>query len=88
MTDLEFKQSLEQINNNVEEISHKVGGSWHALWRGILSGFGYVIGAFVAILIIGWVLNIIGIIPAFKQQVESLKDTLQQTQQRPVPPSK
>lgn len=85
MDDQEFQKQIENINLNVEKINHRVGGSAMALWRGVLAGFGYVIGAFIAILIIGWVLNAIGVIPAFKAQVESLKDTLQQAQTRQVP---
>jgi hypothetical protein len=82
------EQQVAQISENVEKINRRLGGSGMAFWRGILSGFGYIIGAFIAVLLIGWVLNAIGVIPAFKAQVESLKSTLQQAQPRQVPGQK
>ena len=81
-------QQIVEIKEHVVRIDRRIGGAGMALWRGILTGFGYIIGAFIAILIIGWVLNVIGIIPSFKQQVNSLKDTLQQAQQRQIPAKK
>ncbi len=77
----------EQILVTLESINHRVGGSWMALWRGLLTGFGGVIGAFIAVLIIGWVLNIVGIIPALRQQATAWRDSLQQAQQRQLPSS-
>ena len=84
MTDNDFHEKLVEINDNVAKINHRIGGSGMALWRGILSGFGYVIGALVALIIIGWVLNVVGIIPAFRETVNSLKDNLQQTSSKPL----
>jgi len=80
MNENDLNKNVSEINDHVAQISRKVGGSWLALWRGILTGFGYIIGALIAVIIIGWVLNIVGVIPAFKNQVESLKNTFQQAQ--------
>jgi len=80
MTENDLNRTLTELNKNVEILNRRLGGSWTHLWRGILSGFGYVAGALVAIIIIGWVLNVVGIIPAFRTQVESLKNSFQQAQ--------
>jgi hypothetical protein len=88
MNDNDLGSQVAEIRETVSQINRRIGGSWHALWRGILTGFGYLLGAFVAILIIGVILNIVGIIPAFKQQVTSFKDALQQVQQRQFPVQK
>lgn len=88
MTEHDLGGSVAELNENVKYIRRRVGGSGMALWRGIMSGFGYVIGAFVAVLLIGWVLNALGVIPSFKAQIDSLKSSLQQVQQRQIPSTK
>jgi len=88
MDENQLSRQIAEINHNVTKINQRIGGGGMALWRGALSGFGYIVGAFIAVLIIGWVLNAIGVIPAFKQQVESLKTTLQQAQTRQIPSAK
>ncbi len=88
MNDNNLDEKIEQINDNVSRINRRIGGSAMAVWRGMLSGFGYIIGASIAILIIGWILNVVGVIPTFKQQVESLKTTIKQAQQRQIPGAK
>ena len=75
-----LETTVREIQTNIEQINHKVGGSFKSLFRGVLTGFGSVIGAALAILVIGWVLNFIGIIPAFRTQIDELKDALRQTQ--------
>lgn len=44
--------------------------------RGIIYGFGYVVGAIIIIAIIGWILNQIGVIPAFAHFVGTLQHYL------------
>jgi hypothetical protein len=88
MNENDLNRQMAEINENVAKINRRIGGNGMSLWRGILSGFGYIVGAFIAVLIIGWVLNAIGVIPAFKQQVESLKDALRQAQTKQIPGSK
>lgn len=81
----EIKKEVQEINENVEFIRVKIGGGWHALFRGMLSGFGYIMGAFVALLIIGWMLNVVGIIPAFSRQADAWRQTLQQSSAKVQP---
>jgi hypothetical protein len=80
MIENDLNKGIAELNKNVETLNRRLGGSWTHLWRGILSGFGYVFGALIAVLIIGWILNIVGIIPAFRSQIDSLKNSLQQAQ--------
>lgn len=80
----EIKRDVEEINENVEKILIKTGGYWTSFFRGLLTGFGSVIGAFIALLIIGWVLNVVGIIPAFSRQADTWRQSLQQTSTKAV----
>lgn len=80
----DLKHQLQNIQAEIAEVSDKLGGNFWAFFRGVLTGFGSVIGAFLAALIIGWVLNVIGIIPALQNKVDQWQATLQggpQTQQ-------
>jgi len=85
MSEQDLGKNVAELNENVARIDRRLGGSFMALWRGILAGFGYIIGASIAILIIGWVLNAVGVIPSLKTQVDSLKQIVQEAQQRQVP---
>jgi hypothetical protein len=80
MIDEELKAHLEAINRNVYSVNAKLAGKWNAFVRGILTGFGSVLGAFIAVAIIGYILNLVGIIPSLKSEVDSWKNILQQTQ--------
>ncbi len=81
----DLKHQLQNIQAEITEVSDKLGGNFWAFFRGLLTGFGSVIGAFLALLIIGWVLNVIGIIPAMRNKVEQLQETLQSAQQSQLP---
>lgn len=52
-------------------------GLWHTLWRGCIYGAGYVVGAVLIIVIVGWILNIIGVIPAFSREVTEFRTALE-----------
>ncbi len=81
-----LETSVREIQTNIEQINHKVGGNWKSLSRGLLTGFGSIVGAALAIVLIGWVLNFIGVIPAFKNQATQWRDALQQTSSRQLIP--
>ena len=88
MHEHDLGKNVEELNDNVAKINRRMGGSFMALWRGILAGFGYIIGASIAILIIGWLLNAVGVIPSLKQQVDSFKSAVEQAQYHQVPAKK
>ncbi len=81
----EIKREVEEINKSVQLVALKLGGNWTAILRGVLAGFGSVIGAFMALAIIGWILNIVGIIPAFHQQADLWRESLQQAAVKQLP---
>jgi hypothetical protein len=77
MIDPELKNHLEKIENELSHIRKSSAGTWQALGRGVVYGAGYVIGAVFIIVIIGWVLNVIGVIPAFDRQVTAFRTALE-----------
>ncbi len=84
MLDPELKEYLKAINANIEQVN-KGNNWWKALSHGLFTGFGYVLGFVIALVVLGWVLNIVGIIPAFKKEVDDWRRLLQQTQQQKLP---
>ena len=84
MLDPELKEYLKTINANIEQVN-KGNNWWKALSNGLFTGFGYVLGFVIALVVLGWVLNIVGIIPAFKKEVDDWRRLLQQTQQQKLP---
>jgi hypothetical protein len=80
MNDFFKDKRLTEINDNLDKINSRMGNYWFAFGRGLLTGFGSVLGAGIAILLIGWFLNIIGVIPAFKSYTDDLRNAFDQTQ--------
>ena len=79
MIDPDLKKQLDLVNKNLYEINRKTGSSlWRSFVSGTLSGLGSVIGVAIALAIIGWILNTVGIIPAFREQVHNLQQSLDQ----------
>lgn len=72
--------SIKQINENLVKVNQRLGSYWSALLKGLLYGLGTVIGAGLALILIGWFLNVIGVIPGVKQVAEQWRTTIQQTQ--------
>jgi hypothetical protein len=78
MIETDLKARLDEMNDNLVQIK-KNGGVWKSFVRGILTGIGSVLGAVVAITIVGWVLNTIGVIPGFKEQAKKFQGMWQET---------
>lgn len=72
---------LQQINDNLVKIDKKLGGYWLTFGKGLLYGLGTVIGAALAIILIGWFLNVIGVIPALKKTSDDWRSAIQQVQE-------
>ena len=79
MLDPELKQELEKVNRSLVGIFHKTESLWRAFVRGMLSGIGSVFGIALAILLIGWILNVLGIIPGIQKQAQQWQSMWQQT---------
>lgn len=76
--DLELKGYLEKFDQRLQAIQYKKEGMLRAFFRGIMSGLGYIAGFVLALVIIGFILNVIGVIPAFRQQAREWQQTLEQ----------
>ncbi|MCL5775043.1 MAG: DUF5665 domain-containing protein [Patescibacteria group bacterium] len=84
MIDPELKTQLEKIDNHLVGIFHKTESLWRAFVRGMLQGIGSIVGIALAIFFIGWLLNVMGIIPGIREQAREWqsmwKQTLEQVQ--------
>lgn len=69
---------LEELNKNLADINSKLGNFWFAFGKGLLTGFGSVLGAGLAVILIGWFLNIVGVIPALQNTAEEWRNVFQQ----------
>lgn len=84
MTEQDLQSLLEEINSNTAKAARGLPW-WKVLLNGVFGGFGYVVGFVMAIAILGFALNVIGVIPAFRREVEDWQKLLQQTQQQKLP---
>ncbi|HEX3100033.1 MAG TPA: hypothetical protein VHQ41_03635 [Patescibacteria group bacterium] len=73
-------KKLDELNKNLEGINRKMGSYKSAFSKGLLYGLGTIIGAGLAIILIGWFLNVIGVIPALKTSADQWRQAFQQTQ--------
>lgn len=70
---------LDELNQNLSGINKKLGSMWFAFGKGLLYGLGSVLGAGIAIILIGWFLNVIGVIPALRDSADQWREAFQQT---------
>ena len=84
MLEPELKTQLEKMDNHLVGIFHKTENLWRAFFRGMLQGIGSVVGIALAILLIGWILNVLGVIPGIRDKANEWqamwKQTLEQVQ--------
>jgi tetrahydromethanopterin S-methyltransferase subunit A len=74
MIDPELQTQLELIRKNLEDIKNNVSrpSRWKVFVQGIWHGVGYLIGLILAIALVGWILNLIGVIPFLKNIANEL----------------
>ena len=77
MIDPELDNDLHKIEAELSHMDKATTGTWQTLWRGLIYGAGYVVGAVIIVVVIGWILNIVGIIPAFSNQVTQFRNALE-----------
>ncbi|HEV8666336.1 MAG TPA: hypothetical protein VN665_00615 [Candidatus Paceibacterota bacterium] len=58
-------EHLQKIETELEEIKERTADPKRSLFNGILSGAGAIIGSITALIILGWLLSLIGILPGF-----------------------
>lgn len=77
MIDPELKNDLEDIEEKLSYMDKVASGTWRTLWRGVIYGAGYAIGAIVIIVVVGWILDVVGVIPALNNQVAEFRMALE-----------
>ena len=80
MNDVDLQKHVEQIEQQLIAINKKTPGHLGAFGKGVLTGFGSLIGVALGLVILGYVLNAIGVIPAFRSEADSWKQILQRSQ--------
>lgn len=64
---------LAKIEGQLSDIQH-TSGSWKGWFlRGVMQGAGIVLGTILAVMLTGWLLSILGIIPGFGDLAEYLR---------------
>ena len=82
MTEQEFDKRISDIQLELKKISSNTHSPvWRSFINGALSGLGSVIGVAIALTIIAWILNSVGVIPAFRAEVNKLNNTLDEIKQ-------
>lgn len=76
MIDPELKHHLEKIEGELKDFHKASFRPSLILFRGSIYGAGTVLGAVLVVIIVGWILNIIGVIPAFADQVNEFRAAL------------
>lgn len=69
-------QQLKQIKKELVEIRERTANPKHAFVNGILYGAGALVGGIVAVALIGWVLNVLGIIPGFGELADYVRSLM------------
>lgn len=70
-------QKLAEIESTLEDI-HKIlkPTRWQMFVQGLWRAVGYLVGLILAIAIIGWILNVIGLIPFLSEFSNNMKEIL------------
>ncbi|MEI8339640.1 MAG: DUF5665 domain-containing protein [bacterium] len=76
--DPELKTKLDEIEVTLKDVDDSLNPShWKLLKEGLWRGVGYLIGVLVAFAILGWILNVIGVIPFLQDFSQTMRDNLQ-----------
>ncbi len=76
MIDPELKTHLKNIEKEVTVLRKEMTSLWDVFMRGLVNGAGYVVGAAIILTLIGWILNIAGVIPAFTKGVNEFRASI------------
>lgn len=80
-TEQQLEEGLEHLKNIQEELSEikeQTANPWASFWRGMLQGAGAIVGGIAAIILLGWVLSLLGILPGFSVIVDSIRTAMSQ----------
>ena len=56
-------EHLEKIEEELEQIKERTNDPKRSLFNGILSGMGAIVGSIAALILLGWLLWLVGILP-------------------------
>ena len=74
MIDPELKGYLAGLNASLTDIKNKKSpGIWRAFFNGMFGALGYLVGLAIVIIILGWFLNKIGVLPQLQKQVSQFQ---------------
>ncbi|MBL8158777.1 hypothetical protein JNK62_04555 [bacterium] len=79
--DGEIKQ-LKEIKKELVEIRERTASPKHSFINGVLYGAGALVGGIVAVALIGWILNVLGIIPGFSELSDYVRSLIDQLPRR------
>ena len=82
MIDPELKIQLDSISENLTQINKKSGktGIWRSFFNGVFGALGYVAGLAIIVVVLGWVLQKTGQLPAFEAQVKNFTNLVSAAQ--------
>jgi len=58
-------EHLQKIETELEEIKDRTANPQRSFLSGILYGAGALVGSILAIIILGWILSLLGVVPGF-----------------------
>lgn len=78
--DPDLKIQLQEINKNLEAINKKTrtNGIWRSFFNGVFGALGYIVGVAIIVVILGWILQKTGLLPAFREQVKNFSELVGQ----------
>ena len=67
---------LRRIEGELSDIKENTGGWRNWFLRGALQGAGFLVGTIAALVLVGWILSILGIVPGFDEVAEYLRSAI------------
>ena len=69
-------ESLSRIEEDIEEIKERSATPRRAFYHGVLQGAGAVLGGILAIIVLGWVLFLFGIVPGLSSIADAIREAM------------
>lgn len=71
-------EHLKQIQEEITELKEETSGRWNSFRRGVWQGAGTIVGGIAAIILIGWILFLLGLIPGLGTISHIIQDAASQ----------
>lgn len=71
-------EHLKSIQEELSEIKEQTGSAWTSFFRGVLQGAGAIVGGIAAIILLGWLLYIAGLIPGLGTMAHAIQEAMSQ----------